>query len=151
MSRKTHGACINYASTSEYLAWEKMKSRCYNRNFNHYKNYGGRGIKVCPRWRDSFENFLKDMGLKPTPKHSLERKNNNGHYEPGNCVWATQKEQTRNTRRTTQLTYRGVTKSLPDWADEYGLLRHTLYCRVFVYGWTVERALTTSAKEREHG
>lgn len=76
-----------------------MRNRCYNKKGEKYKDYGGRGIKVCKRWLNSFENFYADMGLKPTPEHSLDRINNNGNYEPGNCRWATQSQQVGNTRR----------------------------------------------------
>lgn len=90
--RGTHGA----TETTEYIAWLSMKPRCYNPKNNRYNRYGARGITVCERWLNSFENFIKDMGLKPSPQHSIERKDVNGNYEPGNCVWATAKEQARN-------------------------------------------------------
>lgn len=92
---KTHGM-IN---TSEYTTWAGIKDRCNNQNNAAYKNYGGRGITVCDRWRDSFENFYEDMGPRPSDKHSIDRINNNGNYELCNCRWTTQLEQLRNTRR----------------------------------------------------
>lgn len=86
---------------SEYTSWAEMKRRCYTKQDEAYKNYGGRGIRVCERWRTSFPNFLADMGRKPTAGHSIDRfPNNNGNYQPGNCRWATRKEHGRNTRRT---------------------------------------------------
>lgn len=86
------------STSSEYYTYYSMISRCYNKNNNVYQYYGGRGIKVCDRWLKSFENFYKDMGDKPSPKHSIDRINNNGDYEPNNCKWATQSEQTINSR-----------------------------------------------------
>ena len=97
--RTTHGQSGYYAAdrSREYVAWVTMIQRCENPKTKGYHRYGGRGITVCGRWRNSFEMFLADMGLKPTPRHSVDRwPNNNGDYEPGNCRWATQKEQIAN-------------------------------------------------------
>jgi hypothetical protein len=89
---ETHGL----HKSSEYGSWDGMKRRCYNKAAKDYIRYGARGIIVCDRWKDSFENFFEDMGLKPTPQHSLDRINNDGNYEPSNCRWATPKEQANN-------------------------------------------------------
>lgn len=83
----------------EYVAWCNMLARCGNPKHRVFHHYGGRGIRVCEAWRASFEQFLRDVGLRPSPKHSIDRINNDGHYEPGNIRWATQSEQMRNTRR----------------------------------------------------
>lgn len=84
----------------EYHVWYDMKRRCYNKKNKDYKNYGGRGIKVCLSWRLSFDNFIKDMGFRPTDNHTLERMNNELGYSNDNCKWATRSEQARNTRIT---------------------------------------------------
>lgn len=94
IKRSIHGM----TDTPEHKAWRQMLSRCGSESNPAYGDYGGRGISVCERWRSSFENFLSDMGYRPTKKHSIERKNTNGHYEPSNCHWATRLEQSQNTR-----------------------------------------------------
>ncbi|MEI8142862.1 MAG: hypothetical protein WCG90_08350 [Chitinophagia bacterium] len=90
----THGK----THTKEFKTWDSMKQRCENPKNISYKDYGGRGIKVCDRWIDSFENFLADMGEAPSKNHSIDRKDVNGNYEPNNCRWATAKEQRTNQR-----------------------------------------------------
>jgi len=99
-----HGMC----ESSEYSTWESMKKRCVNPNHKYFHNYGGRGIKVCERWRNSFENFYADMGPKPDPRLTLERIDNNGNYEPSNCCWATRAEQRSNTRNSGKYKRNGV-------------------------------------------
>jgi hypothetical protein len=92
---KTHGD----SGSPEHQTWQRMKRRCDNEKGNRWEHYGGRGIKVCDRWLHSYENFLNDMGRKPSPKHSIDRIDVNGNYEPSNCRWSTPKEQSNNTRR----------------------------------------------------
>ncbi len=102
---RTHGEGHPDRRSREYKAWGSMKDRCYRPKNIRYAQYGGRGIAVCERWRDSFENFLADMGRKPSPRHQLDRyPNNDGDYEPGNVRWATLQEQRRN--RPTPKKYR---------------------------------------------
>lgn len=102
-NRLNHGSAARGKVTSEYRTWSGMRSRCRNRNNVNYPEWGGRGIKVCERW-DKFEVFLKDMGPKPGPTYSIDRINNDGHYEPGNCRWATKAEQAANRRPRRSIT-----------------------------------------------
>jgi len=97
---KINNTTHNMRHVSEYKIWLQMKNRCYNPNSYAHIHYGGRGIKVCERWRNSFELFYHDMGARPSMAHSIDRINTNGNYEPSNCRWATDFVQTRNTRTT---------------------------------------------------
>lgn len=99
-----------------YDIWRCMKQRCCNPNRKGEKYYFGRGVSVCERWANSFENFIEDMGFPPTDKHTIERENNDLGYSPGNCVWATMAEQGRNRRNSRKITIDGVTKCLSEWA-----------------------------------
>lgn len=109
-----------------------MKQRCSNPKLKSYPDYGGRGIFVCSRWLgdDGFKNFLSDMGKKPSPSHSIERKKNDESYYPDNCVWATKEEQCNNKRTTRYLVYEGKRQSLSLWAKELGIKPATLYMRL---------------------
>lgn len=118
---------IKYRST--YISWSLMKTRCLVQSAHNYVNYGGRGIKVCPEWLASFENFLNDMGARPDGM-SLDRIDVDGHYEPGNCRWATRKQQNNNRRDTRYLTLDGRTMCLSDWAKERGLMVNTITGRL---------------------
>ena len=138
----THGK----AKTKAYRSWVAMKQRCSNPKARRFAEYGGRGISVCERWKDSFENFLADMGEPPTSKHSIDRIDVNGNYEPGNCRWATILEQAQNTRTNRNITFHGKTQSLSVWARELGIEPHTLIKRL--NKWPLETALTTPCKRQ---
>jgi hypothetical protein len=121
-----------------------MRTRCTNPNVPNYKDYGGRGIAVCERWR-SFEAFLADMGPRPGLGYSIERINNDGDYEPGNCRWADRAQQSNNRRNNRLLTWNGETKTLAEWSRTTGLDYAALLARLN-RGWSVERALSTPMK-----
>lgn len=123
-----------------YSTWRAMIYRCENERYRDYPKYGGRGIYVCDRWRESFDAFLGDMGPRP-PRMTIDRIDVNGNYEPGNCRWATSKVQSNNRRHHYRLTRSGVTKTLAEWAREAGLQAGTVRRRLRC-GWDVDRALT---------
>lgn len=127
-----------------YASWKSMRQRCSNPMSPDFKNYGARGISVCERW-DDFANFLADMGERPDEK-TLERRNNDGNYEPGNCLWEGRLAQARNRSFVRPLTLNGRTQLLTDWASELGTKPNTISMRIDAYGWTVERALTTPVR-----
>ncbi len=106
-----------------------MRDRCGNPRKNCFHRYGGRGIRVCDRW-DSFENFLADMGTRPSRDHTLDRINNDGDYEPNNCRWATRKEQGRNTSATHFVEFKGERLCIAEWSERLGIRQNTLVRRV---------------------
>jgi hypothetical protein len=120
-----------------------MKTRCYNKNIPGFADYGGRGIKVHPSWRDSFAQFLSDMGPRPSALHSLDRIDNDGDYEPGNCRWALPDTQRNNTRRTRRFTLDGRTQSLMQWSRELGFDYNLAKLRINGLGWSFEDAIST--------
>jgi len=138
----THG--MN--GTPTFRAWMSMKQRCLNTNHEFYRHYGGRGITFCERWQ-SFENFLADMGERPSSNHTLDRyPNNDGNYEPGNVRWATWFQQNSNRRNTILLTMNGETMCVAEWSRKTGIHTDTIRWRI-TRGWTVEDALTTPARK----
>lgn len=144
-SRITHGASCHRSTgtTKEYMIWCSMRQRCGNPNNKKFPDYGGRGIRVCERW-ERFENFIADMGQKPSPDHSIDRINNDGNYEPGNCRWVTQEVQVSNQRRrvtTRWIEHDGERHTLTEWSVIRGINVATLHSRLRC-GWSVERALT---------
>lgn len=125
--------------SSEYQAWRGMRFRCQNPKATHYRHYGGRGIKVAPEF-ESFEYFISHIGRKPSPNHSLDRINNNGHYEPGNVRWATKLEQQANRRVTRTIKVANQDMTVPDFCDLYKKDRSTVYKKL-KKGYSVERIL----------
>ena len=123
-----------------FNAWNAAVQRCHNEDNPKYPGWGGRGIKVCKRWRNSFAAFLSDMGDPPLGKE-LDRKDNNKGYSPTNCRWATKLQNMNNRRNTTYLKFKGETKPLRDWAREVGIEANTIWYRLR-NGWTIEKALT---------
>lgn len=123
----------------EYRIWTNMKGRCSNPRHQEFHNYAGR-VHVCDRWKASFKDFYADMGPRPSARHSLDRIDNDGDYEPGNVRWATPKEQARNTSRTRMLTVGETTKPLVQWAEEIGITPQALEYRL--EKWPVEIAVS---------
>lgn len=133
--RKTHGQ----TGTAEHRVWKAMLSRCGNPGQRSYPQYGGRGISVCDRWR-SFENFLADMGPRPTSEHQIDRIDNDGNYDPANCRWVTRQENCRNRRSNRLIECGGMSLTIAEWSDRTGLPQYAIGQRLR-RGWPVEEAL----------
>jgi hypothetical protein len=130
-----------------YKTWESMKARCNNPKFNGYNNYGGRGIKICPDWV-SFENFYRwAINNGYSDGLTIDRIDNNGNYEPGNCRWATRKTQARNRRTNKSITFDGITKTYAEWDEYLGFPVGTI-ARRKIKNWSDEQAITTILKRR---
>lgn len=148
-SAKTHGM----AGTLIYDIWVQMCGRCHNPNNKGFIYYGGKGVQVCDRWRHSFENFYADMGDRPNStststsrsEYSIERKNNKGHYEPDNCVWAVIEVQRNNQSNNHPMTFQGKTQTMAQWSRELHINYSTVRDRVS-RGWSDEKTLTTPVK-----
>lgn len=140
LSKITHGCA--FIRTPEYAAWLGMAQRCENANDKSYKNYGARGISVCERWRNNFEAFLADMGGRPSPKHSLDRRDVNQGYDMLNCRWATAKEQQQNRRNNRYVELNGERVCLAEAARRVGMPKNTLLNRMNRSGMTFLEAIT---------
>lgn len=127
--------------------WRKIKQRCLNPKDKQYKNYGARGIKICDEWLHDFWLFCLDVGVKPTNKHTLDRINNDGNYEPGNVRWATIKEQNNNKRTCVFFEHNGEKLNIKQWAKKLNIDDSTLYSRIFFRKWTFDRAITEPIKK----
>ncbi|MHC4453429.1 MAG: hypothetical protein ACYSWS_01875 [Planctomycetota bacterium] len=129
-----------------YKSWQQMIQRCTNINISRYKDYGGRGIKVCKRWT-RFMNFIEDMGERP-PGMSIDRIHNDSGYFKGNCRWATSKQNSRNRRNNRLITHNGKTQCLSAWAEETGINANTIVWRLN-HNWLIEKALTITVNKKE--
>lgn len=143
--------CKNQARTvlrqknRERAIWTDMIYRCENKKHVYYKDYGGRGIKVCKRWY-TFRLFLLDVGKRPSLKHTLDRINNDGDYKPSNCRWATRKEQQRNSRGNRNITIAGETMCLAAWCEKLKLNPGTIDYRIYTLKWSGKKSLTTPVR-----
>jgi hypothetical protein len=138
--RRTHGV----SSSVEYRLWEGIIRRCYQKSTPGYAKYGARGITMSPQWRHSFETFLRAMGLRPSPKMTIERNDNDGPYRKENCRWATSWEQQRNRQATIYTVVDGIEMAICDAAAIYGRSPSMVHSRLR-RGWSIERALNTPA------
>lgn len=136
-----HGHYKDGKEAKIYKVWARMIDRCINPNNDYYKDYGGRGITVCEKWKGSFETFVKDMGETPRGK-SIDRINNNEGYYKENCRWTTPKQQARNRRSNHQITHDGETHILTVWASRVGISEDTIRMRL-KRGWSIRKALST--------
>lgn len=141
-----HGHIRNNKRTKEYRMWIGMKNRCFNPNADQYHNYGGRGITVCEEWKESFEAFLNYVGPCPSTKHSLDRIDVNGDYEPGNVRYATTKEQCNNKRNNHRLEYNGESHTITEWGELLGIGKRIILTRLRAK-WPVAKTLTTPIKQ----
>lgn len=143
-----HGCKARGKATAEYKVWLSMKRRCYDATCKDYPNWGGRGVRVCERWNSSFESFLSDMGLRPSSKHSIDRIDSSGNYEPSNCRWVTPDIQGANTRSCRSITVHGVTFcTMKAAALAYGINETTLHLRIKA-GMPIDRAFTKGRLSR---
>lgn len=132
-------------NTRVYSIWAGMKTRCKTKHKKSHL-YGNKGVSVCKRW-EKFEHFLEDMGLPPSDKHSIDRIDGNGNYEPSNCRWATAKQQANNMSSNKLLTFKGKTQTLANWSFELGIKSNTLAYRL-LRGWSIDRAFTQAVQKR---
>lgn len=150
MAEKPHGNRRHGLSQSFiFHRWWQMQERCYNKKNQRYKRYGGRGIRVCKRWRgdNGLQNFVEDMGFPSTRNHTLDRKDNNGNYTPDNCRWTTAYVQARNTSNARQITWKRQTHCLAEWEEITGISRFRIASRLH-RGWSVSRTLSTPVLNR---
>jgi len=126
----------------EFGVWLRMRTRCFSPHDKKYADYGGRGITVEEPWASDFAAFYADMGPRPTPAHEIDRIDNDGNYEPGNCRWVTRAENVNNRRNSAYVEWRGETRTIAQWARSLGIPDRTLWMRLNKLRWDVERAMT---------
>lgn len=143
---RVHGHCRRLQKSKEYISWRSMKQRCYDINYKRYDDYGGRGIGVCDRWKDSFENFLADMGLCPDGL-TLERKENGQSYEPSNCIWATRQEQSENKRNNIYIRWSGAVGTAAQWSRKLGIHKTTIAKRA-QSGWPLSEPMPNTRDDK---
>jgi hypothetical protein len=139
-SLRTHGKSLS----KEHACWKHIIQRCTNPKNGQWKNYGGRGIEICSRWRDSFEAFLEDMGYAPEKGFKIERVDNSKGYEPGNCEWKLMKPNVRNRRITVKVMYEGKERILGELCETEGVPYMPVYQRIFIYGASPEDAVSAA-------
>lgn len=146
-SRRTHGA----SRSKLYNAWKTMHARCRNPSNARWERYGGRGIAVCSSWTGAggFAAFMADMGPRPSDRHSIERIDNDGNYEPGNCKWGLPETQNRNRGNNLLVTHEGETKTLAEWSRSSPVSEQVIRSRFVLRGWNFEDALNTPAFGRQ--
>jgi hypothetical protein len=139
---KHGGARDSVGHFPEYRIWRCIRERTMDPRHKSFPNYGGRGIRCCKRWQKSFANFYADMGPRPSPKHSIDRRRNHLGYSPKNCYWATPQQQQRNRRNNVHLTFQGRTQTMVAWAEELQVTPVLLHHRLRMMGWSIKRTLT---------
>jgi hypothetical protein len=147
--RTTHGyRSENFSNPFEYAAWRDMKARCLNPQNKSFKNYGARGVKICEHWLKSFDNFLADIGKRPSKYHSLDRINNDGNYEPSNCRWATTEQQQNNRANTPKIKIWNEEKTIAQWARFAGINDGMIRYRI-KRGWSPCLAISKKSQRSE--
>lgn len=134
--------------TSEYNIWRSMKDRCYSKKIRNYRFYWNKWITVCDGWKDSFEQFYKDMWPRPSKEHSIDRINTNWNYDPWNCRWATRFEQLRNKSNNNYITYKWKTLVINDWGKIMGINGSTIFGRLKSW-WTLKQAMNKPVRKRK--
>ncbi len=142
-SKRRHGKSMGGGL---YTTWQTMKDRCYNPRSNGWARYGARGIVVCERWRNDFGAFRADVGPKPGPSYSLDREDNDGPYDPGNCRWATPETQGNNRRSSRYIEFRGETLTVTEWSRRLDIAENVLRWRL--RSWGTDRSLTEPVRSR---